>query len=162
MLRRLARNRWVAAGAVVVLAAVLVVELLALTDDRSLPEAPAGARQVARDFAVAVTSFNHTRIDDDLARVLAFGTEGFEREFRAAMGQDFVESIRTNKRVSTGRVVVGPTVQRVADGRASFLVVVSQRILSEGSDQPAQQLRVPMLLTVSTGDDPKIQNVQVL
>ena len=162
MLRRLLRNRWVAFAALAVLAVVVVLEVLAVTDDRSLPDAPDTSREVARDFAVAVTTFNHTRIDEDLARVLSLATEGFEREYSALTGPDYAEGIRANKRVSTGRVVLGPTVQRVTDGRAVFLVVVSQRVLSEGSDQPAQQLRVPMVLTVSTGDDPKIEAAQVL
>jgi hypothetical protein len=53
-------------------------------------------------------------------------------------------------------------VQRVADGRASYLVVVSQQVVSEGSDNPAQQLRVAMLVSVSTGTTPKVESVQVL
>jgi hypothetical protein len=164
VLRRLALNRWLALAVCVVLVGVVALELKGLTDDRGggLPSAPAASRDVARDFAVAVTSFDHKRIDTDLQRVLDYGTPGFEREFRAAMGPDFVDGIRANKRVSTGRVVVGPTVQRVADGRASYLVVVSQQVVSEGSDNPAQQLRVAMLVSVSTGTTPKVESVQVL
>jgi Mce-associated membrane protein len=156
------RNRWLALGACVVLVGVVAFELYRLTDDRGLPTAPAASRDVARDFAVAVTSFDHKRIDADLQRVLSFGSAGFEREFRAAMGANFVDGVKANKRVSTGKVVAGPTVQRVADGRASYLVVISQQIVSEGSDTPAQQLRVAMLLSVSTTTDPKVESVQVL
>jgi Mce-associated membrane protein len=156
------RNRWLALGACVVLVGVVAFELYRLTDDRGLPSAPAASRDVARDFAVAVTSFDHKRIDADLQRVLSFGSAGFEREFRAAMGANFVDGVKANKRVSTGKVIAGPTVQRVADGRASYLVVVSQQIVSEGSDTPAQQLRVAMLLSVSTTTDPKVESVQVL
>jgi hypothetical protein len=78
------------------------------------------------------------------------------------MGPDFVNGITRNKRVSRGQVVLGPTVQRVADGRASYLVVVSQQVVSEGSDNPAQQLRVAMLVSVSTGATPKVESVEVL
>lgn len=164
MLRRLLFNRWLALAACVVLVGVVALELTSLTDGGGggLPRAPAASREVARDFAIAVTSFDHKRIDSDLQRVLDFGTPGFEREFRAAMGPGFVDAIRTNKRVSTGHVVVGPTVQRVADGRASFLVVVSQQVVSEGSDNPAQQVRVAMLVRVSTGAAPKVDSVEVL
>jgi hypothetical protein len=164
VLRRLALNRWLALAVCVVLVGVVALELQRLTDDRGggLPSAPVASRDVARDFAVAVTSFDHKRIDADLDRVLAYGTPGFEREFRAAMGADFVDAIKTNRRVSTGHVVVGPTVQRVADGRASYLVVVSQQVVSEGSDDPAQQVRVAMLVSVSTSAAPKVESVQVL
>jgi hypothetical protein len=164
VLRRLASNRWLALAVCVVLVGVVALELTTLTDDRGggLPSAPVASRDVARGFAVAVTSFDHTRIDADLQRVLDYGTPGFEREFRAAMGPGFVDAITSNKRVSTGRVVVGPTVQRVADGRASYLVVVSQQVVSEGSDNPAQQLRVAMLVRVSTGAAPKVESVEVL
>jgi hypothetical protein len=162
VLRRLLLNRWLAVAVCVVLVGVIAFELKSLTDDGGLPTAPAASGTVAREFAVAVTSFDHKRIDADLQRVLSFGSSGFEREFRAAMGPKFVDGIKANKRISTGKVVLGPTVQRVADGRASYLVVVSQQIVSEGSDQPAQQLRVAMLLSVSTGSDPRVENVQVL
>jgi hypothetical protein len=164
VLRRLALNRWLALAVCVALVGVVALELKRLTDDRGggVPSAPAASRDTARDFAVAVTSFDHKRIDTDLQRVLDYGTPGFEREFRAAMGPDFVNGITTNKRVSHGQVVVGPTVQRVADGRASYLVVVSQQVVSEGSDSPAQQLRVAMLVSVSTGATPKVESVQVL
>jgi hypothetical protein len=164
VLRRLTLNRWLALAACVLLVGVVALELKSLTDDRGggLPSAPTASRDVARDFAVAVTSFDHKRIDADLQRVLDYGTPGFEREFRAAMGPDFVDGIKANKRISTGQVVVGPTAQRVADGRASYLVIVSQQVVSEGSDNPAQQLRVAMLVSVSTGGTPKVESVQVL
>ena len=163
-MKRLLDNRWLAGALVVLLAVVLGLEVNALRDNggSALPKAPAASRDVARKFAVAVTSFDHKRIDQDLARVLAFGTPGFEREFRSAMGPNFIESIKTNKRVSKGSVVLGPTAQRLADGRAAFLVVVAQQIVSEGAQSGPQSLTVSMLLTVSTGSSPKVENVEVL
>ena len=160
---RLFANRWLAGVLVVLLAVGIGFEIRALADDGGgTPSAPAASRDVARKFAVAVTSFDHKRIDQDLARVLAFGTSGFEREFRTAMGPNFIEGIKANKRVSKGTVVVGPSVQRTAKGRAAFLVVVAQQIVSEGSDAAPQSLTVPMLLTVSTDSSPKVENVEVL
>ena len=78
------------------------------------------------------------------------------------MGANFVQGIKDNKRISTGRIVSGPTAQRVAGGRAAFLVVVAQRIVSEGSNTAPQSLTLSMLLTVSTGKDPRVENVEVL
>jgi hypothetical protein len=60
-------------------------------------------------------------------------------------------------------VLHGPTAQRVADGSAAFLVVVAQRIVSEGDpDAPPQSLTKSMLVTVTTGDSPKVRSVEVL
>ena len=78
------------------------------------------------------------------------------------MGPNFVQGIKDNKRVSTGRVVSGPTVQRVAGGRTAILVVVAQRIVSEGSDTAPQAITSAMLITVTTAKDPKVENVEVL
>ena len=161
-MRRFRSSQLLAGAVVVALVVGIGFELNALAADRDLPHAPAASRDVARKFAVAVTSFNHKTIDADLKRVLALGTAGFEREFRAAMGANFVQGIKDNKRVSSGRVVSGPTVQRVSGGRAAFLVVVAQRIVSEGSDTAPQSLTSSMLLTVSTGKDPRVENVEVL
>jgi hypothetical protein len=113
-------------------------------------------------MAVALTSFDHRRIDADLERVLALGSPAFERQFRTAMGSTFLEGVTSRRTVSTGRVVSGPTVQRAGNGAATYLVVVNQQILSEGSDQPARQSRVALLVRVSTGGDPKVQHVEVI
>jgi Mce-associated membrane protein len=162
VLGRLVRNRFLAAGAVVVLVVLLGFEFKALGSGGGLPHAPAASRDVARQFGVAVTSFDYRQVDADIARVLALGGPGFETDFRNAMGANFVDGIKTNKRISTGHVALGPTVQRVANGRATFLVVVSQQIVSDGSNTPPQSLRVAMLVTVTTSSRPLVQSVQVL
>jgi hypothetical protein len=162
--RRLLAYRWLAVVVSIVLVVVIGFEIRALGDDGSdVPEVPDRTVGVTRDFAVAVTSFDHKRIDADLKRVLSFGDRGFAREFRAAMGDDFVEGIESGKRVSVGRVLYGPTVQRVGDGTASLFVVVGQRIAAEGqTEDPPRSLTVRMLVTVSTGSDPKVKTVEVL
>ena len=155
-------NQWVAAAVVVLLAAGLAFEINSLRTDGGLPSPPPASRDVARKFAVAVTSFDYRRVDADLKRVLGLGTSGFEREFTAAMGSNFVEGIKANKRVSTGQIIFGPTAQRVAGGRAAFLVVVAQQIRSEGSNTAPQAVTTSMLLTVSTSKDPRVETVEVL
>ena len=162
MLGRLVRNRFLAAAVVVVLVVLLGFEFTAAGSGRGLPHAPAASRDVARQFGVAVTSFDYRHVDADIAHVLALGGPGFETDFRNAMGANFIGGITTNKRISTGQVVLGPTAQRVANGRATFLVVVSQQIVSDGSNTPPQSLRVAMLVTVTTSTRPLVQSVQVL
>ena len=163
LLRRAARNRSVAATLLVALLALCGVEVRALADDDRLPEVPGEARAFVGRFAVAVTSFDHKRVAADVEEVLAFGTPGFERDFRAAMGADFTERVTANRTVSTGTVVAGPQVQRRTGDRASLLVVVDQRVTSEGSEAEPQIVRVGLLVTVQAVDgDPRIGAVQVL
>lgn len=162
MFRRLVDNRVVAIAVCVALVALIAFELVRVGDDGGLPRGSAEGRATAREVAVALTSFDHERIDADLDRVLALGSPEFERQFRTAMGPRFLDGVRTRKTVSTGEVVLGPTVQRVAGESATYLVVVRQQIVSEGSDDPATQSRVAMLVRVSTGPDAKVEHVEVI
>ena len=144
------------------LVALLAFELFTLLgSDRGLPSASAADVDVAKRFAVAVTSFDHKRLDADVQRVLDLGTSGFERDFRSAMGPNFTDRIAANKSVSTGDIVVGPRVQRVSGGRATFFVVVDQTVTSEGSQSQPQLVHTGLLVTVQEKDH-KVATVQVL
>ena len=157
------RSRRLAAGLLIALAAASGVEARALAGGEDLPGIPDEARAMVGRFAVAVTSFDHERVAADVEEVLAFGTPGFEADFRAAMGEDFAARITTNRTVSSGTVIAGPQVQRRTDDRASVLVVVDQRVTSEGADSPPQMVRVGLLVTVQDVDgDPRVAAVQVL
>ncbi|MDQ1374401.1 MAG: hypothetical protein QOJ09_1739, partial [Actinomycetota bacterium] len=145
MLGSLRRSRWTPIVVVVLLGAVLVLEARGLDligGSGSDPTPTPAAVGLTRSFAVAVTSFDHKRLDADIARVLALGTPGFEKQFRAAMGADFAQRIAANKTVSSGRIIAGPRVQRVAKGLATFLVVVDQQVTSEGGSGQPQVIRV--------------------
>jgi Mce-associated membrane protein len=144
------------------LIALLAFELIALLgSDRGVPSASAADTDVARRFAVAVTSFDHKRLDADVQRVLDLGTPGFERDFRSAMGPNFTDRIAANKSVSTGEIVVGPRVQRVSGGRATFFVVVDQTVTSDGSQAQPQLVHTGLLVTVQEKDH-KVASVRVL
>ena len=148
MLGRLLKNRWLAIAAVLVLVVALAFEIAALTRDDGVPEVSPATVRLTRQFAEAVTSFDHKRIDGDVARVLALGTPGFEREFRRAMGADFTQRVVANKTVSRGSIIAGPRPQAVTDGRATLLVVVDQQVTSEGGQGTPQVVRVGLLVTV--------------
>lgn len=163
MLSSLRRSRWTPVVIVVVLAGILVFEAVNLLDDGggSDPTATPAALSLTRRFAIAVTSFDNKRLDADIARVLALGTPGFEKQFRAAMGVDFAKRIATNKTVSTGRIVAGPRPQGVAKGLTTFLVVVDQQVTSEGAQGQPQVIRVGLLVGVDEKQD-KVAKVEVL
>jgi Mce-associated membrane protein len=161
--RRLGGNRWIAAVVVLLLAVLVGFEVSALLDSDDAPAASTASGDLARDFALAITSFDHKRLDADVARVLALGDSGFEREFRSAMGPDFTQRIASNQTVSIGHIVAGPRAQRSADGRTTFVVVVDQQITSEGEAQNEQAApNVDQLVLLITVDDDanKVSNVQ--
>ena len=164
MLSSLRRSRWTPVILIVLLGALLVFEAFKLDLGGGGSAEPKPAPQavgLARRFAVAVTSFDHKRLDADIARVLDLGTPGFEAKFREAMGPDFATRIAANKTVSSGRVVAGPRAQRIAGGLATFLVVVDQQVTSEGGQEQPQVIRVGLLVSVDqTGS--KVTKVEVL
>lgn len=173
-LRQLAR-RPVAAGVALILSIGLAaVALVRVTggDGGDLPPSDDSSAIVARDFALAVTTFDYRDAQGSIDRVLAFGDDGFEEEFRTAMGADFLASLESAQSISIGQVVSGPTAQRSIDGTTSYLVIVDQTIqsaaptttLADGSlpatAQP-QVLHLGLLVTVDTRTDEVIA-VEVL
>ena len=160
-MRRLLHNRWVPIGLSVALVIVLAVEIAALGDSDG-PDAPAASRDVAREFAVAMTSFDHRHIDADVERALSFVASDGAADIRRALGKDFVEGTKRGKRITVGRVLYGPTVQRVADGSAAFVVVAQQTVSAGDADEPPQSLTQSMLITVTTGESPKVTALTVL
>ena len=159
---RLLRSPFAAGLVSASLAVFLVVGVVALQGSDDLPEAPSASVDIVHDFAVAVTSLDYRRIDQDVARVLAFAAKSFERDLTAVIDEGFVDQAVTAKRISVGEVVAGPTVQGLGDERATLLVVVNQRVVSEGSEEPPQIVRVTMLVTVETDDKPLVTGVRVL
>jgi len=150
---------WVVLGVLVVL---LAFELLALRNSTSgVPTASSADTAAARQFAVAVTSFDHKRLQADVQRVLDLGTPTFEGTFRAAMGPNFTDRIAANKTVSTGEIVAGPRVQSTSGGKTTFFVVLDQSVTSEGSQAQPQLVRVGLLVTVQDKDH-KVSRVDVL
>lgn len=187
-LRGLYRSRFAVVIALVITAVIAGVSVSRLIDDDSLPTADPTTVALARDFAVAVTSFDHETAAQDVAEVLDFGTSGFESEFRDAMGDDFLIGIERSRSVSTGRVIAGPTLQSRVDGSSTFLIVINQSISSEvegptsaegtpegatstttvaATDAPPtpsgtpRLVRVGMLVTVDDASS-KVSSVQIL
>jgi len=119
-----------------------------------------------------VTTFDYRDAQGSIDRVLAFGDEGFEAEFRTAMGDDFLTNLEAAQSISSGRIVSGPTAQSSSDGVTSYLVIVDQTIASgattttaaDGSaaaPEPPQVLHLGLRVTVDTESD-KVTAVEVL
>lgn len=177
--RAIVRSRLVVAVAVVLAAAGAALSVAPLFDDTSVPRADPDTIELVSDFAIAVTSFDHRTAEQDIAEVLAFGTNDFETEFRAAMGEDFLPGIQASRSVSVGQILAGPTLQSRVDGSSTLLVILNQTISSElgtadddagstttsGADATAPQaprvVRVGMLVTVDDAAD-EISSVQIL
>jgi hypothetical protein len=167
-------RRPVAARLALVLAIGLAVftTLQIVGDDDELPADDESAATVAGDFALAVTTFDYRDAQGSIDRVLAFGDEGFEAEFRTAMGDDFLTNLEAAQSISSGRIVSGPTAQSSSDGVTSYLVIVDQTIASgattttaaDGSApaaEPPQVLHLGLRVTVDTESD-KVTAVEVL
>ena len=118
-----------------------------------------------------MTTFDYRDAQGSIDRVLAFGDDGFEEEFRSAMGADFLTNLQAAQSISAGQVVSGPTPQRSSDGATSYLVIVDQTIqsaaatttASDGSAPAAapQVLHLGLLVTVDT-ETGEVTAVEVL
>lgn len=161
----------VALAVAVVLAAATIVRLSG-EDGGALPPSDDSSATVARDFALAVTTFDYRDAQGSIDRVLAFGDDGFESEFRTAMGADFLTNLEAAQSISSGRVVSGPTAQRSSGGATSYLVIVDQTIQSAApttttvdgappSPGQPQVLHLGLLVTVDT-DTNEVTAVEVL
>lgn len=90
-------------------------------------------RRFVEEFALAVTTFDAGRVDADIDRILGYGTTDFAADFRASMGDTFVEDLRASGASSIGEIVAGPTIQRSDNTTAVYFVVVNQRIIAPSS-----------------------------
>jgi Mce-associated membrane protein len=147
---------------VIVLAAVLGVEVFVLRDRRGLPGARPAEIAVARTFAVDVTSFDYRRIDEDTARVAALATADDRPSLIATVGSSFSSGVVANSQILAGTVAEGPVVQDATVRQVVFLVVVSQRVTSVGSQSAPQVTRVALLVTVTRTPVPAVAAVERL
>jgi hypothetical protein len=79
---------------------------------------------------------------------------------RVVTSTDFSGSDAPNHSVNTN-VVVGPRLQSVSGGRATFIVVVDQAVTSEGSQSQPKLVHTGLLVTVLEKDH-KVAGTRVL
>lgn len=123
--------------------AALLAALLALTgwlgwrdlQTRRAERARADMVQSARDGAIALTTIDHRRVDDDVARILEASTGGFREDF-AQKAESFKQAARAAESTSVGTVTeAGVESVDGAEGR----VLVALTVMASNRGQPAEQ-----------------------
>lgn len=107
------------------------------------------ALDAARERTVALTSYDHRRLDADFARVLETATGPFAQEYAATTGSlrpTFVEQ----EAVATGEVVAAG-LESASGDRAVAVVAVDQVIRTRGASPRTERNRLRMTLVRRDG-----------
>lgn len=143
---------WAALAALVVLAALAGAAWTGwqVRDERAADERDAEALSVAREAAVAFTSYDHAHIDEDLDRVRDMSTGEFRDEFTKALGA-LTGAIRKAHGVSEGEVTQAGIV-RSSDTSAVVIAAVDATITNNQTEQPSlRRYRLQITLTLVDG-----------
>lgn len=109
--------------------------------------------EVATRFSENLTTFDHSSLDEDLARLESDITPGFQEQVHDALGgdiNDFRQAILDSQAISTGEIK-GASVSSRDDDTATVLAVVAQTVRNEANPEPRTQLR-PLELTLVETD----------
>jgi Mce-associated membrane protein len=109
------------------------------------------ALSAASAYAVDLTTYDYRHLDDAFARVAADATPGYAEQYRSA-SQQRAGQLRTDRSVSTGRVVAAGLQQGAGDDSAGVLVLVDQSITNTGTPAPQVQ-RSDLRLTLTWSGD---------
>lgn len=112
---------------------------------------------VGRQGAVNLTSIDHTRVDQDVQRILDSATGSFYDEFQQR-AQPFAEVVRQVKSTSVGTVTEAGIEDETDDG-ADVLVAVTVTTAVEGQPEQAPRAWRMRLSVQKTGDDAKVAKV---
>lgn len=151
---------WTIAGVLAVVAGVLGVLLL-----RQPPgeiERRDEVVAVSERFVLALTSYDHTALDEQRDAVLGLATGSFADDYAETFG---AEELRTalveTESVAQGEVAVGPLLATLEDTRARTFTVVEQTVSSSEVEGPqTRRLRVELTL-VDTPDGWRVDAVAV-
>ena len=136
------------AGLGVALAALLVDRSDGPADDGSA--ARAAALEAARERTVELTSYDHTTLDQDFARVLATATGDFKAEYEKTSAQ-LRPTFEQTQAVASGSVL-GAGLESYAPERAVAVVAVDQVIRTKGAAPRRERNRLRMVLVKPEGD----------
>ncbi|GAA1973660.1 hypothetical protein [Amycolatopsis minnesotensis] len=122
----------------------------------SAREAATGA---ARQFALDLTSYDFTRIDDNLKKVTGDSTDSFAKQYQS-VANNLTQLMRQYKAVAKSTVVQAGIADATPD-RAVVLLFVDQTITNTNSPQPRVE-RNRLQLTVLNQDDTwRLDDVQL-
>ena len=127
--------------------------------DSAQHEARAAALQAAREYAVALTSYDHKTLVDDFDKVSSNATGQFAKEYKQ-VSANLTQLIKKHKAVSKGTVVAAGLVSGDTD-RAVVLLFVDQTITNTNIEKPrVDRNRMRMTLRHDNGrwliDDVKL------
>lgn len=109
----------------------------------------ASALEAARERTVALTSYDHRTLDEDVAAVLTTATGAFEQEYASTVEQ-LRETFVTSQVVATAEVKAAGLEGEVADTeqgeRAVVVVAVDQVIAAAGAEPRTETNRLRMTL----------------
>ncbi|HWJ80782.1 MAG TPA: hypothetical protein VNS55_00990 [Nocardioides sp.] len=140
------------------LAAVVVLGAVAgagwtgwqVREERSADDGTAAALSVARQAAVAFTSYDHRHIDEDLERVTDISTGDFREEFTKALGA-LTGAIRKAHGVSEGEVTQAGVVSS-SDRTTVVIAAVDATITNKQTEKPSlRRYRLQITLTLVDG-----------
>lgn len=125
------------------LAAVMVLASLAaalwtahgVAEERSAAADERAALATGREAAVAFTSYDHRRIEEDLERVAAMSTGDFREEFTRALGA-LTEAIEQAEGVSAGTVTQAGLL-RIGPDSAVVAAAVDASVTNRQTEEPA-------------------------
>lgn len=122
--------------------------------DASAVQVRASAVEAARERTVALTSYDHRRLDEDVAGVLATATGAFEQEYASTV-ESLRETFVSGQVVATATVVAagleGEVVEDETGERAVVVVAVDQVITTAGAEPRTEPNRLRMTLVRPDG-----------
>jgi Mce-associated membrane protein len=118
--------------------------------ERAQDRADTAALAAGRDAAVAFTSYDYQRLDDDLARVAAMSTGTFKQQFSDALAA-LTDAIKAAEGVSEGRIVYAGLKSRRGDV-AVVLVAANASITNNSSTETStRRYRLQITLNRASG-----------
>jgi Mce-associated membrane protein len=103
------------------------------------------ALAAARQYAVDLTTYDFSTVDDDFARFSRHGTKAFQASYAATIAAAKPKIVKAQSRALG--TVVGAGLESYGDGRASVLLAVDQETRRAGQAGPSvERSRIRMRL----------------
>ena len=125
---------------------------LLVTDADGGSSAREEVTQLAADFIIEFSSYDHERFDETLDAVEEASVAAFSSRYTALLGgSGFVEAMQDNQAVASAEIARGPLLAEFTDDEARVFAIVEQTVSSAALDGPqTSRLRVEVLLVETT------------
>lgn len=129
-------------------------------NEDAVRDARDSAKRAAREYAVALTTYDHTSLRDDFGRVSSHATGEFAKEYEQ-VSANLTKLIKKHESTSEGNVIATGTVS-VARDRAVVLLFVDQTIKNANIDKPRIDRNRMRMTLVREGERWLVDNVELL